>query len=280
MNSFKMKALAVAVVGLAGLGMMGSAFGQSCPDPTANSNQGYATPNGPWSAETVSSATIVAVTPGLDGTNCAMGVALTASPSTIAKSLVTDNSPQNEPRYRVRFYVDLTHVATSGLAAGNAIRLLNANSTSGPAGISTAEVTLILVGPASGPSFRFQVADSGLSPSFFKTINVIAPTPAGVNRIEFDYNTGTGSACAPSNTAGSFCTWVTDGGAATGSDSAPSTTYNLVANSFGTTGNTWSGVKATNFGIFGSNSGYRTNAATTAITLDEFDSRRQTFIGQ
>jgi hypothetical protein len=278
MKSFKMKALAVAVLGLAGLGMMGSAFGQTCPDPTANSNQGYATPNGPWGGESVSSATIAAVTPGLDGTNCAMGVALTASPASNAKSLVTDNSPQNEPRYRVRFYVDLSHLS-SGFATGNNIRLLNANANTSPPLTSSAEVTVLLIGPASGPAFRFQVADPSAVGSF-KTITVLAPTPAGVNRVEFDYNTSTGSACAPSNTAGSFCTWVTDGAAATGSDSAPTTTYNLGANAFGTTGNTWSGVKFTNFGIFASNASYRADAATQLITLDEFDSRRQTFIGQ
>ncbi len=58
MKSFKMKALSLAVLGLAGFGMAGAAFGQTvtvgsntCPDPTYKSNQGYATPNGPWAAE-------------------------------------------------------------------------------------------------------------------------------------------------------------------------------------------------------------------------------------
>jgi hypothetical protein len=76
--------------------------------------------------------------------------------------------------------------------------------------------------------------------------------------------------------------WVTDGAAATGSDATPvgAPAYNLVADSFGGTGNKWSGVKFTNFGIFASNAGYRSTAPTQPIVLDEFDSRRQTFIGK
>ena len=47
MKSFQMKALALAMLGLGGLVMAGSALAV-CPDPTAFSNKGYATPNGPW----------------------------------------------------------------------------------------------------------------------------------------------------------------------------------------------------------------------------------------
>ena len=277
MKSFKMKALAVATLGLGGLVMVGSAFA-ACPDPTANSNQGYATPNGPWSGETVSGASIASTT-GLNGTSCAMSVALNSSPSSIAKAFVTDQSPNNEQRYRARFYVDLSQIASS-LQAGDSIRLLNANATTGPSGVSTVELTVLLVGGSSGAAFRFQVADPGQA-SFYKTLTVNAKNATGVNRVEFDYNTYPGgtqqSACTASSTNGSFCAWVSDGSTAA-TEASPDTTYNLIANAYGTSGNTWSGVKFTNFGIFASNVGFRTHAATKSVILDEFDSRRQTFI--
>lgn len=272
MKSFTMKALAVAVLGLAGMGVASAA---TCPDPAANGNQGYAAPNGAWSGETVSGATIASTT-GLNGTACAMSVALNASPSSIAKAFVTDNSPNNEPRYRARFYVDLSAIASS-LQAGDTIRLLNANATTGPAGISTAEVTILLVGGSSGAAFRFQVADPGQASSF-KTVTVPAKNPTGVNRVEFDYNTtATQSACTTGSTHGSFCAWVSSGSTAA-VEGTPDSAYNLLANAFGSSGNTWSGVKFTNFGIFAGNASFRSHAASKAVVLDEFDSRRQTFI--
>lgn len=273
MKSFQMKALALATLGLGGLVMAGSAFA-ACPDPTAFSNQGYATPNGPWSAETVSNATIASTT-GLAGTTCAMSVSINSAAPSNAKALVMDSSPNNEPRYRARFYVDLTNIASS-LVAGDAVRLLNANANTGPAGVSTAEVTVLLIGGSSGAAFRFQVADPGQA-SFFKTVTVNAANPTGVNRVEFDYNTGTSSTCAPGNTLGSFCAWVSDGTTAA-AEGTPSASYNLLASAFGNSGNTWSGVKFTNLGMFSSNAGFRSHAEGKAVTLDEFDSRRQTFI--
>jgi hypothetical protein len=284
MKSFKMNALALAVFGLCGLAFAGSAFAL-CPDPTANGNTGYTTASGgAWhGGETVSSATIASTT-GLNGTTCGMKVALTATPASNGKALVTDDSPNNEQRYRVRFYVDLSHLTTTN--TGGSIRLLNANSVSGPPGASTSVVTVLLGGTKTAPFFRFLVADPGQA-SLFKAITVNAPTPTGVNRVEFDYNTGTGSLCAPGNAHGSFCVWVTDGAAATGADSTPvgAPAYPLLANAFGTgaPANNWTGVKLTNFGIFTSNANYRTGAGAApsqSIVLDEFDSRRSTMIGK
>ncbi len=237
----------------------------------------------------VTNATIQAVA-GLDGTNCAMGVAFSGPVPILGNSIsaVQDQSPNNEPRYRVRFYVDLTNLSSQFNSSLQQVRLFNASANLSPAGLSSAEVTVLLVGGAA-PLFRFQVADTGLGG--FKTVTIAAPTPAGVNRIEFDYNTGTGSACAPSATKGSFCAWVTDGAAASGSDASPVPAaasgtginpYNLAGNSFDASGTTgWSGVKQANLGIFSPSPGLQASAAATqSLTLDEFDSRRQTFIGQ
>jgi hypothetical protein len=286
-----MKALALATLGLGGLVMAGSAFA-ACPDPTANSNTGYKVPNGPWGGEFVTNATIASGTPGLANTNCKMVVAFTATGGVVpgnARSFVTDNSPQNEPRYRARFYVDLSGLSSQFTNGSQQVKLFSAGASNFPTGASSSVVAVSLIGGAP-PAFRFLVADSAQASSY-KIITIPAPTPAGVNRVEFDYNTGTGSACAPGNAHGSFCAWVTDGAAASGSDSSPVPAagsgiginpYSLGANSFDAAGNTgWSGVVVANLGIFSSTGPLQVSpAGTQSIAFDEFDSRRQTFIGQ
>lgn len=293
MKSFQMKALALATLGLGGLVMAGSAFA-ACPDPTLNSNTGYKVPNGPWAGEFVTNATIASATPGLASTNCKMVVGFTATGGVVpgnARSYVSDNSAQNEPRYRARFYVDLSQLSNQFTNGSQQLTIFSAGannfpSTASKANANAAEVQLKLIGGAP-PIFRFIVADFG-QPSGYRIVSFNAPTPAGVNRIEFDYNTGTGSTCAPGNTNGSFCAWVTDG-AATSAENAPTTAglvgpnpYNLSAASFDATGtNGWSGVVFANLGISGASGPLQVSAAgTQLIAFDEFDSRRQTFIGQ
>jgi len=289
MKSFKMKALAVATLGLGGLVMVGSAFA-ACPDPTANTNQGYATPNGPWSAEVVTNSTIASGSPGLASTNCKMVVAFTPTGGVVAgnsTSFVQDQSPNNEQRYRARFYVDLsglTSAFSTAAASGETVLLMSANANTAPTGRSSSVVKLFLVG-GSPLAFRFQVADSGAGGQT-KTISVAVPTPAGVNRVEFDYNTYPGatqqSVCESGSTNGSFCAWVTAGATAS-TEASPTSKYNLVSNSFDANGVTgWSGVKFANLGIFGPNNLLQGDATTnsSSFAFDEFDSRRQTFIGQ
>ncbi len=178
MKSFQMKALAVAVLGLAGLGMAGSAFA-ACPDPTADGNQGYAQPDGPWSGEVVTNSTIAAGTPGLAGTSCKMVVAFTPSGGVVAgnsTAFVQDQSPNNEQRYRARFYVDFSGLAASfstGSGSGEQLLLMRADASTAPAGRSTAVVRVYLI--SGSPLNRsFLVADSGAGGQI-KTINVTGP---------------------------------------------------------------------------------------------------------
>lgn len=290
MKSFKMKALALATLGLGGLVMAGSVFA-ACPDPTANTNQGYATPNGPWSAEVVTNSTIASGSPGLASTNCKMVVGFTPSSGTVlgnSTAFVQDQSPNNEQRYRARFYVDFSGLASAfstAAATGETVLLMSANANLGPSSRSPAVVRVYLVG-GSPMAVRFVVADSGAPTGQFKNVSAAIPSAAGVNRIEFDYNTYPGatqqSTCETSSTNGSFCAWVTDGATAS-TESAANVKYNLLANSFDVNGvNGWTGVKFANLGIFGPNNTLQGDATTNSSTFafDEFDSRRQTFIGQ
>lgn len=94
---------------------------------------------------------------------------------------------------------------------------------------------------------------------------MVLPTSANNQyRIEFDLNQGTG----PDN----FRYWVTDA-AATTSDGSPTGTATV-----DTTG--WSGVTGTNMGLFGTTAAFRSALSGMTISFDEFDSRRQTFIGK
>jgi hypothetical protein len=288
MKSFQMKALALAVLGLGGLVMAGSAAAATCPDPTANGNQGYATPNGPWSGEFVTNATIASGSPGLASTGCKMVVGFTPTSGVVAgnsTSFVQDQSPNNEQRYRARFYLDLSGLASQfSTVGGEQLLLMSANASTAPAGRNIGVVRAFLV--SGNPlAMRFLVADSGASGAT-KAITVAVPTPAGVNRVEFDYNTYPGatqqSACETGSTNGSFCVWVTDGATAS-TEASPTSKYNLLGNSFDPNGVTgWSGVKFANLGIFSPNNAFQVDSTTNSSTFafDEFDSRRQTFIGQ
>ncbi len=73
-------------------------------------------------------------------------------------------------------------------------------------------------------------------------------------------------------TGGCFRYWVTDAGDTT-TDAAPtgSTTLNNAA---------WSGAKTAFLGLKTGTAGIRANNFGTVILEDEFDSRRQTFIGK
>jgi len=260
---FTMKALSLAVLGLAGLGFGANAFA-ACPSITP------ATPT-PWTSASVTSTygslAISGGSPGqgLNGTSCKMDVSIAAGSPANVKALVSDDTPANEARYRARFYVDLTGY-TNFNNAGYQHVVFNAFADTAPAGTSTDEVAISLVGSGSNPAVRFLVADAA-QPSKFRTITVPLPNPAGVNRIEFDVSQGA---------SGSFKCWVSAGNVATSEGSpTPAACAAITVNNSG-----WSGITFANLGLFSTTSGFRANMAGKILSVDEFDSRRSTFIGQ
>jgi len=261
MKSFKMKALAVAVLGLAGLGMMGSALA-ACPT-------GAVTPAGAWDSQAVTAGTIAvfggAAGQGLNGTTCKLNVNLNAGAQVNAKAFVSNTTgPLNEPRYRARFYVETTGLA--GLTAANRqTYIFSAQATTGPAGFGLAQVVGVLAGGPT-PSFNFLVADS-TQPSGFQTVTVPFPDALHEYRVEFDLTTGN---------PGSFRCWVTAAGTAT-TDASP-TPAACAATAVSNSG--WGGISRFNLGLASASQQYRANLVGQILSLDEFDSRRQTFIGQ
>jgi hypothetical protein len=277
MKSFTMKALAVAVLGLAGVGSAMAA----CPtDPAA--------PAGPWASKSVSAATLSicpggascgTVTSGMNGTNCALVVGTAVGASALAKSFVTDTSPNNEPRYRMRVYFDVSALVTAGFTSGlKQVKIYDSASTTSPANTPNTEVGVFLAG-GSPPSLKVNVANSD-SGSAFTTISIplTGGTPTSgttnVKRFEFDLQQGasSGANCASiTPTGGCFRYWLSDDTATT-ADATPNGTLAV-------TNTGWSGVKQTSVGILTANPSYRlTNGS--LLEFDEFDSRRQTFIGK
>jgi hypothetical protein len=249
------KNLMLAMAGLAGFALAGSAFAQ-CSNTNLNA----------WSSQSVIQGAITVVGPGMNSTACEMQVAFTAAgASLIAKAFVIDTSPVDEPRYRARFYVDTTNI-TGGTNVLYQSRIFSAAGTSTLAGVQNDMVEVVLVGTSAGngPTVRFLVADANVAGDY-AIINATLPNPKGQNYIEFDLQKG-----AP----GSFRYWVTAAGTAS-SDGSPTGTLAIGDNT------KWTGVTQANLGLLTASGQYRANAtATQNLFLDEFDSRRQTFIGQ
>ncbi|MBS0571445.1 MAG: hypothetical protein JSS28_12605, partial [Proteobacteria bacterium] len=194
MKSFKMKALALATLGLGGLVMASGAFA-ACP--TLSTNTGNSTPGGggAWSSQSVGGGgymNIFGGSPGqgLAGTSCVLQVNVGATPAPNVKAYVSDTSPQNEPRYRARFYFDISALTLT--SPNFQVRVLNSFSNTAPGSFNTDEVRITLVG-GGAPAIRFNVADAGQS-SGFKTITQTLPASgSGHYYAEFDLTTGAGS---------------------------------------------------------------------------------------
>lgn len=281
MKSFRMKALSLAVLGLAGFAIAGSAFA-ACP--TVTTNTGNSTPGGggAWSSQSVGGGGFLdIITPGLASTSCGLTVNIGNTPVSNVRGFVSDTSPTDEARYRARFYFDIS--AQTLTLSNYQTKIFNAFANTAPGTFNTDEVVISLVGGGT-PVLRFKVADVTQT-SGFKTITSAAlPASAtGHYYVEFDLNKGVGASpavgvtcnsCA-SGDAGCFRYWITAEGTSS-SDGSPVGTCSV-------SNDGWSGVTQANLGLFSTSANYRSNNLLSMgkqLMVDEFDSRRQTFIGQ
>lgn len=248
----KMKVLSLALVGLCGYA--GSAMATCPTGPTA------------WTSNNVSSdASLAITTPGFASTECKMSISLNSGALANARALVVDDSPNNENRYRASFYIS-TNALTGLTLANQQTKIFNASADTGPAGVSTQEISMTLLGSGSGPAIRMLVADASQA-SKFRTITAVLPASASKTYVvEIDMAQGDGSA------ANNFRYWVTAVETAAPGDANPTGQATV-------TNNGWSGVTSVNLGVFSTTAGYRTAVATQAVAFDQFDSRRQTYIG-
>ena len=249
-----MKALSAAVLGLAGMAFAGSALAD-CPagsnDPGANWPGGRATTGG---------GVLGLEAPGLKATACKMAASFGGT-SGLSAAAVIDTTPANETRYRFRFYLDTDLITPfTGLQQ---VQLFTANAANPfpAAGGSLAMVRAVLVpGGTTGRRVGFLVGtndpvNSYIAPAAFAPIN------AGANYIEGELIVGAAG-------TGKFNYWVNNNVAGT-----PTGTVNV--DNAG-----WVGVDTASLGMANGNSTFRTLQQGKKIYFDEFDSRRQTFIGQ
>lgn len=249
----KMKVLSLAVVGL--FGFAGATMA-ACPAGPAIAD------GGAWTSKTVTLGTMSIVTPGDAGTECRLATALNQNSALIAKSQVRDDTPNAEVRYRARFYIDTTEV--TGLTALRSVQVYVLNGTVAPAGAGQSLLRANLFKLGSVANFRVILADASQSGNT-RTIDIPLAVESGKNRFEFDLGTGS---------AADFRYWMsTDTGAT--SDASPTGSVTGINNQ------AWGGADSTLLGLAGASNGYRqAYGAANHIYFDQFDSRRQTFIGQ
>lgn len=257
-----MKTLSLAVLGLAGLSFAGASMAQSCPQ-NIGSNQ---SPPGPWSAANQLQSVLTVVSPGLATTGCKLRTALNQNSSPAAKASAVDQTPNAEQRYRARF------VLSTGIALTQASRsalIFNVVGPNAPAGGTQAALQIFLTGTGSARGLRFLVGDT-TQPSQYRTVDVALPNQAGENRVEIDMTFATGA-----GTNGQLRYWVSDQATVTtdGSPTGPAVT--------GLANGAWGGVDQVVLGI-ATASGLWRSSYTNAdfVDFDEFDSRRQSFIGK
>jgi hypothetical protein len=269
-----MKALAVAVLGLAGTSMAMA----NCP--TAVTTSGTTTPGGggAWSSQFIATdATFNITTPGLNGTACTAAFSIGALSN--SRVFVQDNSPASpgEGRYRSRFYIKLANLTGFTVSNQTAI-VMRENDTTSPAQFSSDQLVVRIAGGNAAPSIRFFVADGNAASG---AVSIAVPLPSsasGEYRVETDLQIGTAATSSANGcttmpaSGGCFRYWVTDGAAAS-ADATPTGSY--VINNSG-----WSGAKTLFLGLTTGTAAFRTAQAGKTVLLDELDTRRQTFIGQ
>lgn len=248
----KMKVLSLAVVGL--FGFAGAAMAACPAGPTA------------WTGSFVngSGSAISIQTPGYDSTECKLQSTLGNNGA--AQAQVYDDTPANEPHYRAQFIFDAGQL--SGNNGANSASIFVANPAA-PFGGVLNTVKVIFSGSgggsvSSGKRVFFRVACQGGAGSTCGSAAVPLPNQTGPNRIEIDLTVGA---------SGTFRYWVNDA-ATTGITEASGVAVTLTGGNAG-----WVGVDRAVMGMAAPSVSYRSINTGLSAYFDQFDSRRQTFIG-
>lgn len=245
----KLKLLSMALVGLGGLGLAGGAFA-ACPSGPTTAD------GGAWAASshTSGSLTIVGSNAGYDGTNCRLDAAIVGDIGG-ATAFVADTSPSNEGTYRAQFLVNLDNLAP--MSSAGTISLFQARNSAYVNGIQNI-VTVLAQGTGSGLTLYFITpCASGFNHACVGSFNITAP---GTQRIEISWKMGSGD--------GYLKAWINNG-----NEGSPDVTIANIDNS------AWTGVDAAVLGLSNPSPLYRSINLNQSVGFDQFDSRRNTFIG-
>lgn len=228
-----------ALLGLGALAFASSAFAQ-CPS----------SPVPPWSAAPSFQGATEIVAGGMAGTSCRLNSRINAGAGGIAFAQVQDNTPAAEPRYRAQFLMNADALSNQALLA-NATVFSAASSVTGPA------VRFTVFGDGAGGKFLGYFVQNSAEASGVSTGSVALA--AGENSIEFDLQVGA---------SGSFTLWVNNGNE--GSPTVPAIAVNNASAV---------GVDTAFLGLAAPSPQFVSAHAGANVGFDEFDSRRQTFIG-
>jgi len=206
-----------------------------------------ASPVPPWSAVDALGGTATIVAPGYAATACHLASALTGDATSFAT--VEDDTPAAEPRYRAQFIINSDTLVNLGVVAAAFVFTASASAGGTP-------VALSIVGDGTGGQLvSFNVPDTsaagGADVGSF-------PLTAGENHVEFDLQNGAG---------GHFSIWVNNN--VEGSPNFTTSTFDNGALV----------VDTAFLGLAGATPAYLSSFNGTAVGFDQFDSRRQTFIG-
>ena len=267
MKAFGMKSLSLAVLGLVGFGMASSASAV-CPYPF-NTAAG-----GAWSLQTTAGTTgvLAAESPGLELVNpsaCKMTAFINPAQGPVATAAVIDQSPSNEASYHFRFYVDTTSLGNMPNLTSVQIFAANTAVTFPITGNAqtAALMRLGIAGTGAGtPPNLIAVSACNVAASGYRCPGIKALTP-GVHWIEGHLTFG---AAAITNI------WIDKASITNDTTPAPDITLGTFDNS------EWGGVETVALGLGGTSPNFRANYTgnTHKVGFDNFDSRRQTFIGQ
>lgn len=246
--NIKMKTLSLAVLGLTGFAIAGSASA-ACVAGNLSA----------WSATQATGGTVTVVSGGLNTppSECRINTALT-TPVGGASAFVRDDTPANESRYRAQFLVNVD--ALSGINSTQVVKLLSV-TTSAPSQSVPEVVVITLFGNATGTTkvLGISTVDTASAGTGYRKSTTAPLTGlSGTIRVEIDYVKGA---------AGGLKLWVNNT-----TEGTP--TSNIAANN-----NAWGGVDTAALGLSSASPGYRAAHLNKIIQFDQFDSRRQTFIG-
>jgi hypothetical protein len=205
-------------------------------------------PSPPWTAVNAIGGTAVIASPGYATTPCRLDSALNGDNTSFAT--VEDDTPTAEPRYRAQFIINTDNVAAMSNVTG--VFVFSATSAAG----GNPPVSLSIVGDGAGHTF--------LSYAVANTPSVLVdsvPLAAGPNYVEFDYDNGTDAGSPGPH----FSLWVNNNDATT-----PTKTATI---------NSTAAVDTAFLGLAGATSDYFPTFSNATVGFDQFDSRRQNFIG-
>jgi hypothetical protein len=252
MKSLKTKLLCAAILAAGGVQAV---HAQTCPTtPTA------------WTSFTQDGGTVAITTPGFASTNCKVSMSIGATAVDGSRAQVRDETPATETRYRARFLVNLNGLGA--LTTTARARLFNGQFNPGNAGVFQLRVE----GAAAGGYIVTGFASCSNSVDGDGRCRFSFPIASGdtVNRIEVEWVRATSA----NATDGAFRYWVN----ASGASPAPTGTVTGVGGA-GLQNFSIPGVDQVNLGLIRPNANFRAQEVGSIVSFDEFESRRQTYIG-